>query len=153
LRQTADSQMAADISQAVFIVFIRRIHLIRHARALPSWFLQTTRYAVRDARRSVIRRGFHERRAARLEQVMNSQSAQTHETPPLIDEAVAARGPTARQLVLMRYMQGRDFPAIASELGITEQTTRKRLERALERMRRFFGGRGAALSVGGVTAL
>lgn len=155
MRQTRDAQLAADISQAVFIVFVRRIGSIHHARALPGWFLKTTRFAVRDARRSAERRRFHEQQAAasRTEPTMSQNNPDQAAELAVIDDAIASLGRTDRDLVLMRYLQGRDFAVIAATLGITEPAVRKRLGRAIERMRKFFNANGAALSGVGVAGL
>lgn len=155
MRQTRDAQLAADISQAVFIVFVKRIRSIHHARALPGWFLKTTRFAVRDARRSADRRRFHEHQAAasRTEQVMSQNRTDQAAELAMIDDAIASLGRTDRDLVLMRYLQGRDFAVIAATHGITEPAVRKRLGRAIERMRRFFGSKGTTLSGIGVAGL
>lgn len=155
MRQTRDAQLAADISQAVFIVFVKRILSIHQARALPGWFLKTTRFAVRDARRSADRRRFHEHQAAasRTEQAMSQNNPDQAAELAVIDDAIASLGRTDRDLLLMRYLQGRDFAVIAATLGITEPAVRKRLARAIERMRGFFNANGAALSVVSVTGL
>src|SRR5688572_22852774 len=83
LRQTRDPQRAADVSQAVFMVFVRRVASLRSARALPSWLLQTTRYAAKEAHRSASRRARHEHRAARAEQIMDPNSGGEHDDPKL----------------------------------------------------------------------
>lgn len=153
MRQTRnDEQLSADVSQAVFIIFIQKIRSIGSARALPGWFHMTTRYAVRTAMRSSRRREHYEQQAARGERIMNI-SIDDQANLELLDEAVASLGKTDRDLVLMRYMQSREVDAIATDIGITEQTARKRITRAIEKMRRFFAGRGAAMTVGGVTGL
>src|SRR4051812_20260005 len=142
-RQTGDAHAAADVSQAVFVVFVRRVRTIRHARALPGWFLQTTRYAVKAARRAANRRAHHERRAAKPERIMGSQTTmESNEDLARIDEAIASLGKTDRSLVLMRYLQGREVEAIAATLGVSEVAARKRLTRAVERMRAFYAKRG-----------
>src|SRR5262245_7053457 len=76
LRHTrGDDQLAADVSQAVFIVFVRRLGSIRHGRALPAWFHQTTCFAMRDARRAADRRAHHEQQAARPEPTMGPNAS------------------------------------------------------------------------------
>lgn len=153
MRQIDDAQTAADISQAVFIIFVQKIRSIRHAGALPGWFLRTTQFAVRDAKRAAIRRRFHEHQAARPEPIMDSPIPEQDSNLKLIDEGIASLNRTDGNLILMRYFQNRQVDAIASSIGISEQTARKRITRAIERLRRFFADRGAAITVAGVTGL
>jgi RNA polymerase sigma factor (sigma-70 family) len=153
LRQTGDPHLAADVSQAVFIIFVRRIRSIRHARALPAWFLQTTRLAVRGAARSAARRKAHERFAALPEQIMIDPCPDDLEHLSQLDEVIAKLGKTDRDLVLMKYYQGWEMSAISAALGISQETARKRLSRAIERIRTIFIKRRATMSATAVAGL
>jgi RNA polymerase sigma factor (sigma-70 family) len=153
LRQVGDPHLAADVSQAVFVVFVRRVRSIRHARVLPAWFLQTTRLAVKAAVRSAARRRHHERRAALPEQSMPQPRADHLDLLPQLDETIASLGQSDRDLVLMKYYLGWTMPQISSALQISEEAARKRLSRAVERIRAVFGKRRAALSTASVAGL
>ena len=61
-RQCGDAAMAADVTQAVFLVLARRAKSVR-AAALPTWLYRVTSYAVKNARRAERRRRRHERAA------------------------------------------------------------------------------------------
>jgi len=109
LRQTRDAQTAADVSQAVFMVLVRRVGSLRSARALPSWLLQTTRYAAKEAHRAAARRSHHEHRAARVEQIMETTASEANDPKlAMLDDAIASLRQADRDVVLMRYLQGRD---------------------------------------------
>lgn len=146
-RTRYDAQLAADVSQAVFIVFMRRVDSIRSAHSLPSWFHKTTCLAVRDAQRAANRRAHHETSAARPEETMRSTpSLDTTANLELIDLAINSLSKSDRNLVLMRYLQEREIAEIALQAGVEEATMRKRLARAVERMRNHFASQGVALS-------
>ncbi len=146
LRQTNDTQLAADISQAVFIVFLRRISTIKSARALPAWFMQTTRFALLDARRAQRRRSHHERQAARPEHDMQQSPADSDQTA-MLDDAIARLHKTDRTVIAMRFLQGREVETIAGALGITLDAARKRIDRAVARLKHLIGRADATLSV------
>src|SRR4051794_32182879 len=71
MRQVRDPHLAADITQAVFIVLVRRADSLRGDVILPAWLHTVTRHAVANARRVAQRREFHERNRAMI------QSSQT----------------------------------------------------------------------------
>ena len=156
LRQAhGDTAMAADVAQAVFIVLARRVATIRNARALPSWLHQTTRYAAREAHRAATRRAHHERRAARAEQTIMDPSANENADPKLamLDDAIASLRRSDREVVMRRYLQGREVREIAAELGVGEEAARKRLSRAVDRLREFYERRGVVMNADAVTAV
>lgn len=146
-RQTGDSHLAEDVSQAVFLVLARKAYRIKPA-ALSSWLFVTTRKISSNARKMATRRRFHERQAAAFSgaHVMSNDPLETEFTRLQLDEALAIQSESDRGIVLMRYMQGMDVRQISQTLGLTEPAARRRLERVLERMRKFLAGRGVALS-------
>src|SRR3954462_3506147 len=66
IRQTRDPHLAADITQAVFIVLVRRADSLRADTVLPNWLFTVTRHAVANARRVSARRSFHEQQRAMM---------------------------------------------------------------------------------------
>src|ERR1043165_4173401 len=66
LRQLGNSHTAEDVTQAVFIVLAKKASNLRRGTVLPSWLLQTTAYAVSNARRAAARRRIHEQKAAEM---------------------------------------------------------------------------------------
>ncbi len=64
------------------------------------------------------------------------------ELSPLLDEALAALGEKDRQAVLLRFFENKSLAEVGSHLGMGEDTARKRVSRALEKLRRYFSKRG-----------
>jgi RNA polymerase sigma factor (sigma-70 family) len=54
--QRASPALADDVTQAVFIILMRRASTLRDGRLLAAWLLQTTRHCVRDVLKSERRR-------------------------------------------------------------------------------------------------
>jgi hypothetical protein len=61
---------------------------------------------------------------------------------PLLDEALAALGERDRQAVLLRFFENKSLAEIGNALGLGEDTARKRVSRALEKLNRYFAKRG-----------
>lgn len=77
-----------------------------------------------------------------------SQSAATEELwnqmSPLLDEALAALGETDRQAVLLRFFENKTLAEVGEFLGMGEDTVRKRVSRALEKLHRYFNRCGVS---------
>jgi protocatechuate 3,4-dioxygenase beta subunit len=61
---------------------------------------------------------------------------------PALDEAVERLGETDRNAVLLRFFEDRSHQQVGAALGLSEEAARKRVNRALEKLRGFFAGRG-----------
>ncbi len=140
LRQVKDPALAEDVTQAVFIILVRKAETIR-AASFVGWLFNTTRRCAANARRSERRRRLHERQAAKPEVQMQPQDS----AAIVLDDALAALRSSDRQVVLLRYMQQCEFSEVGSILGISEQTARRRLSRAVERLRHLLSAAGFLL--------
>ncbi len=140
LRQVKDPAQAEDVTQAVFIILTRKAASIRPA-ALTGWLFNTTRHCAANARRSELRRRRHERQAAKPEVQMQLEDS----AAPSLDHALSCLRHGDREVVLLRYFQDREFAEVGSILGISEQTARRRLSRAVERLRQLLGVGGQIL--------
>ena len=61
------------------------------------------------------------------------------EIEPLLDQSLARLKATDRDCVLLRFFQGMSFAEVGASLGLSEEAARKRVTRALEKLRHFFG--------------
>src|SRR5690349_12498055 len=66
LRQIGESQMAKDITQAVFIILARKAPKLGSGTVLSAWLYRTTRFAVADAKKAERRRAARELQATRM---------------------------------------------------------------------------------------
>jgi hypothetical protein len=62
---------------------------------------------------------------------------------PLLDDAMGRLGNLDRNLLLLRFFEGKSSAEAAAALKINEPAAKKRCTRALEKLRRFFSRRGA----------
>src|SRR5687768_11814169 len=149
LRQTrGDAHLAEDVTQAVFVILARKVHRMNPDTLLHGWLFTTARYAAANAMKMSKRRTHHERIAAgmRSEQVEPARSAADDALAPLLDEALADLREADRCAVLLSYFANKTYREVGVEVGTTEEGARKRVERAVARMRQFFARRGVAVT-------
>ena len=144
LRFSNNPHHAQEITQAVFIILARKAGKLSPRVVLSGWLYQTARLTAANFIKCEIRR-------QRREQEVYMQSFPTETDPlawekiaPLLDEAMGGLGETDRNAVVLRYFENKNAAEIGVKLRMTEETARKRVNRALEKLRKFFHKRGVA---------
>lgn len=150
LRETREPHQASDLTQAVFILLARKGRQLRGGGSLSGWLFQTVRYAARNARRAAWRRERYEQEAAAMIPTGPNPDPDSlwEQLAPLLNDAVASLSAGDRDVVALRFFEKKSHEEIASRLGVAEAVARKRLSRAVERLRRFFVRRGVAVAGG-----
>ena len=103
--------------------------------SLRAWLAAATRRMARDTRRARLRRWERERRAARPEASGAEDVAERGALAEAVLRAVNELEEPCRSTVLLRYMDGRSTSEVAAALSVSEEVARKRLSRALARLR------------------
>jgi Sigma-70, region 4 len=67
---------------------------------------------------------------------------------PVLDEAIDQLGAEERTAILLRFFEQFDFRSVGEALGSTEEAARKRVARALDKLRSTLQQRGVTLSAG-----
>jgi len=152
LRQVRDPDQAAEITQAVFILLAQKAGEISDKTILTGWLFKTTRFTALAQMRNMARR-----RRREQEFHMHTETEQPapdelwEQVSPLLDEALGALGETDRQALLLRYFEDKNLTDVGRQLGMSEDTARKRVGRALDKLHRYFSKRGVR-STGAILA-
>ncbi len=161
LRVTCNGALAQDVTQAVFTTVARQAGKLRHYENLLGWLHTTTRHLAINTVRGESRRRVREQEATAMQNINATPETNWAEIGPLLDEAVGQLRETDREAVLLRFFKNLSHQEVGTALGLGEDAARKRVDRALEKLREHFARRGvtasstiltAAISANSVTA-
>lgn len=140
-RQVRDAQLADDVTQAVFIVLMRKAKSLRPEVPLIGWLLKTTYFASRDALKAEMRRRKYEQRAAAMQN--ETQQTTIPDISPDLDIAIARLHELDRGIIAMRFLEDKSVAEIAEAIGVSRDAAAKRLTRAIGKLRGMLVKRGS----------
>ena len=113
---------------------------------MSGWLYQTTRLTAANFLRGEIRRQQREQEAY-MQSTMNEPDADAWpQIAPLLDDALAKLGERDRNAIVLRFFENKNLLEVGTALGASEDAAKMRVNRALEKLRKFFTKRGISLT-------
>src|ERR1039458_8123735 len=156
LRQGRNADLAEEITQAVFIILARKAASLGPKTILPGWLCRTARYASANALTIQRRRQRREQEAHMKSILTEAANEPMHnetwqQIAPLLDGAMEQLGQKDHDALVLRFFEGRNFKEVGVALGASEDAAKMRVNRALEKLRKFFTKRGVSSTTAMIT--
>ena len=143
-RFTGNPHHAEEITQAVFIILARKAGGLRRGTVLSGWLYQTARLTAANFVKGEIRRQRREQETYMQSILTEPEPAAWKQIAPLLDEAMGWLGETDRNAIVLRFFENKTARQVAAALKLNEAAAHKRVDRALEKLHRFFVRRGVS---------
>ena len=156
LRSVGNAHAAQEIAQAVFIILARKAKSLDDRTILSGWLYQTARLTAANYLRGEIRRQNREQEAY-MQSILDQPDGEAwRQIAPLLDDAMGRLGEKDRNAIVLRFFENKNLSEVGAALGASEDAAKMRVNRALEKLRKFFSKRGvthsAAIIAGAVSA-
>jgi len=152
LRHARNPHQAEEITQAVFVILARQARQLGSRVILSGWLCRTARLTAVTFLRSETRRARREQEAYMQNPLVETGSDVWPQIAPLLDAAMAGLNEADYHAVVLRFFDGKSMREVGAALGASEDAAKMRVNRAVEKLRRFFARRGIVVPVAVLTA-
>lgn len=146
LRETRDRTLAEDAAQVVFLLLSQKAHTLRDPKKLPSWLFSVAVLTSKNLMKAERRHTGYEEAFAKEAIAVTTVAEYTDELPEL-NTALTQLKPAEQTAILLRFMEQKSLAEVGEALGVSENTARMRVSRALEKLRQRLGKLGVTVSV------
>ena len=146
LRHVGNPHNAQEITQAVFIILARKSRALRRKTIISGWLFQTARLTAANFLRSETRRTHREQGAYMESNSHEGGDSAWKQIAPFLNDAIASLDEKDRNAIVLRYIKGMSLKEVGAALGWSEDAAKKRVSRAVEKLRIFFGHRSVTVS-------
>jgi RNA polymerase sigma factor (sigma-70 family) len=153
LRRIGDSELAKDAAQLVFTALARKARSLPKGVVLAGWLHQATRFAAAQLLRVELRRRAREQEVFAMSILQSTPIPLWQQIRPILDEALDKLRGKDRDALLLRFFEQQDYAAVGAALGTTAEAARKRVDRALEHLRRCLHKRKITTSAAALGAI
>lgn len=143
-RVGGDAHLAEDVAQMVFTTLARKGASLCDRPTLAGWLHTSTHLAAAAVVRRECRRKTRETTALTMQNTFSAPDSDPDWTQlrPVLDDVIVALKESERDAIALRFFEQCSFAEIGTTLRLTEEAARKRVERALEKLRVALGRRG-----------
>ena len=137
-----DAGLADEPAQMVFCDLARKATSLTDRLCLTGWCYTSARFAATKAVRAEMRRKTQEQDSMNQNQIGSGPEGDPEQLRGMLDDALGELSESDREFVLLRYYEQRDFKSLARTFELSDDAARKRVERALEKLRGGLERRG-----------
>ena len=143
-RVGGDVQLAEDVAQKVFSDLARKASSLTGRTSIAGWLHVSAHVTSAAVVRGERRRKEREARAHLMQttDVPGESDAAWRHLRPVIDDAIVALKAEEREAIALRFFEQRSFAEVGAALQLTEEAARKRVDRALDKLRALLERRG-----------
>lgn len=147
LRQVGgDAHLAQDVAQTVFNDLARKAGSLSSRTVLSGWLYTSARFAAAKIVRTEQRRVARERESQFMNPPDQTDPPDWDRLQTVLDDAMHDLKDTDRNAVLLRYFKGCSFEDVGKNIGVSGDSARMRVDRALEKLRKCLAKRGVMSS-------
>lgn len=152
-RVGGDAHLARDVAQEVFIALAKHAEALTHQALLAGWLFTTTRFAASHVVRRERRRRERERKADIMDDITTAAEPEWHRLRPQLEAVLDELSTPDRDALLLRFFTRLSFLEIGARLALSEDAARRRVDRALDKLRIRLGKRGIDSSATAVAVM
>src|SRR5436190_1108082 len=139
-RLVRDYYLAEEVAQNVFTTLAQKAESIRPPQVVGGWLYNTARHLAMHAVRTEQRRREREQAAVAMQTL--DLASNDPRIAEYLEPAMAELESDDRDALVLRFLANRGMREVGSELGISEDAARMRVNRALEKLRAGFERQG-----------
>lgn len=156
LRQVnGDAHLAQDVAQLVFTDLARKARSLVNRKALAGWLYTAAHYGAAKAVRAEQRRHSREQEAHAMQGLLGDSGPgpDWEVLRSVLDSAMHELDEGDREVIVLRYFQNRPHADIGEQLGLSGNTARMRIERALDKLQLLLKRRGVTTTAAGLSVV
>ena len=142
LRYAGNADSAEEITQAVFVILARKGPRLGRMSSFRAGCIKLPGGRPSPLFRSAIRRRQREEEVCAQAMTNQAESEIWRRIAPLLENAMGVLSEKDRHAVVLRFFDGESFREVGAALGVNEEAAKKRVARALDKLRIFFSRRG-----------